>query len=84
MESSDIRIKIRDFVCTNFYVEGALADDASLLEAGVIDSTGVLEIVAFLERTFGITIADDELSAENLDSIVALWRFVAAKTSRHS
>ena len=72
---------LRQFVDENFLfgTETTFADDDSLLEKGIIDSTGVLELIAFLESTFGITIADEELVPENLDSITHLTRFVAAK-----
>jgi acyl carrier protein len=56
-----------------------LADDASFLENGVIDSTGVLELITYMESRFGITVEDDELVPENLDSINGLLRFVEKK-----
>ncbi|HXJ84919.1 MAG TPA: acyl carrier protein [Candidatus Methylomirabilis sp.] len=56
-----------------------LGDEASLLDAGVIDSVGILELLAFLEQTFGIRISDEELSPEHFDSVEALVRFVEAK-----
>ena len=56
----------------NFLVgTGGLSDDASLIACGVVDSTGVLEVVTFLESTFDVTIDDDDLLPENLDSIAA-------------
>src|SRR5262249_53294998 len=56
----DIKNEIRQFIFTNFYVAKAaeLANDASLLESGIIDSTGVLEVIAFLEGSFGIQVED--------------------------
>ncbi len=73
--------QVRNFVIKNFYVPEpqALADDASLLDLGVIDSTGVLEVIGFLEDTFGITVEDDEMLPENLDSIERISAFVARK-----
>ncbi len=74
--------EIREFVVTNFLFgqEGTgLTGDQSLLESGVIDSTGVLELVAFLEQRYGITVGDRELLPENLDSIQNIARFVAGK-----
>lgn len=75
--------QIRRFVTTNFYVPdpNALADTASFLDAGIVDSTGVLEIVSFLESEFGLTIEDAEMLPENLDSIANLAAFVARKTT---
>jgi len=56
-----------------------LADDASFLENGVIDSTGVLELINYIETRFGISVDDQELIPENLDSINGLLRFVEKK-----
>jgi acyl carrier protein len=77
----DIKEKVRAFVTTNFYVAdpSALADDASLLDRGIIDSTGVLEIIMFLEATFGLTVLDSEMVPENLDSIDSIAAYVAGK-----
>lgn len=77
----DLLAAVRDFVTTNFYVPdaAALRDDASLLDTGVIDSTGVLEVIAFVEREFGIQVADDEIVPENLDSIERLASYVLRK-----
>jgi len=68
----------RTFITTNFYVAdpAALSDDDSLLDAGIIDSTGVLDLIGFIEQQFGITVSDDELVPENLDSIARLAAFV--------
>ncbi len=73
--------QIRQFITSNFYVaaDADLAEDASLLDRGIIDSTGVLEVIAFLEDTFGIEVADDELIPENLDSIGQIAAFVERK-----
>jgi acyl carrier protein len=68
---SDIKYKIREFVIENFLFGNAngLEDDTSFLEEGIIDSTGVLELVTFIEEKFKIEVDDDELVPENLDSI---------------
>ncbi len=58
-----------------------LTDDGSLLELGIIDSTGVLELVGFLEERFGMQINDEELVPDNLDSISNLIKFVQSKAS---
>jgi acyl carrier protein len=72
---------IREFVITNFLFgqDNGLKDDDSFLEGGIIDSTGVLELVAFLEQQFGISVADRELLPDNLDSVEKASRFVSAK-----
>jgi acyl carrier protein len=74
--------EIRAFLAENFPLgadANGLPTDASLLEAGVIDSTGVLELIGFLESQYGIEVADDELLPENLDSIANIVRFVDGK-----
>ena len=79
----EIKDSVRSFITTNFYVADAskLTDDASLLDQGIIDSTGVLELVGFLESEYGIQLADEEIVAENLDSIAAIVGFVGRKKS---
>ncbi|NLX19450.1 MAG: acyl carrier protein [Desulfobulbus sp.] len=76
--------KIRDFIISNFLFdteETPLENDTSFLEQGIIDSTGVLELVEWLEETFSIKVTDEELIPENLDSVNRLSRFIARKTS---
>lgn len=77
----DLQDSIRQFVITNFYVAdaAALKNEQSLLDAGIVDSTGVLEIISFVEREFSITVADAEMLPENLDSVTNIARFVARK-----
>lgn len=78
----EIRTNLRDFIVDGFLLgrdPKELSDDSSLLDMGIIDSTGVLELVGHLEATFGITIEDDELVPDNLDSINNLIKFVQTK-----
>jgi len=72
---------IRTFVTGNFYVADAqsLSNEDSLLEAGIIDSTGVLDLIGFVEQEFGIKVDDEDLVPENLDSISRLVAFVERK-----
>ena len=72
---------IREFVAENFLfrADAEISDSHSLLENGVIDSTGVLELIAFLESTYDISIADEEIVPENLDSIDNMARYLARK-----
>lgn len=63
-----------------FGQDNGLKNDESLLERGIIDSTGVLELVAYLEKTFNVRIENDELLPENLDSIDAIVGFLQKKT----
>ena len=76
-----IKDQVRSFLTTNFYVPdpAELANDATLLDQGLIDSTGVLEVIEYLENTFGITIEDSEMLPENLDSIDKIAAFVERK-----
>ena len=68
---SETKSKIKEFIIENFLFGNAngLKDDTSFLEEGIIDSTGVLELVTFLEENFSIQVDDEELIPENLDSI---------------
>jgi acyl carrier protein len=73
---------IRAFIFENFLFdaeEGALQNDDSFLEQGIIDSTGVLELVEWLEKEFDITIKDEELIPENLDSVNLIASFIERK-----
>jgi acyl carrier protein len=79
----DIGAAVRRFIAENFLFREdieSLPEEASFLEARIIDSTGVLELVCFLETSFGIQIADDEMLPENLDSIRAVTAYVRRKT----
>jgi len=78
---NDVAQSLREFIKENFLFgdEATFSDDDSFLEQGIIDSTGVLELVAFLEEQYEITIADEELVPDNLDSISNLLRFIASK-----
>ena len=74
---------LRRFINDNFLfgLEGqTFSDDDSLLEKRIIDTTGVLELIAFLDATFGVKVQDDELLPENLDSINRLVRFIEKKS----
>jgi len=72
---------VREFVLSNFYVPDTtvLSDEASLLDHGVIDSTGVLEVIAFIERRFEIRVDDEEILPENLDSVARISAYVQRK-----
>lgn len=78
---SDRKRKIREFIVENFLFgnDEGLTDNVSFLEEGIIDSTGVLELVSFLEEDFDISVEDDELIPENLDSINNLDAFLGKK-----
>jgi acyl carrier protein len=76
--------EIRQFIVDNFLfgeVERSPSNDDSLLEQGIVDSTGVVELVAFLESKYGIEIHANELIPANLDSLNKLLDFVVRKTA---
>jgi acyl carrier protein len=81
-QEAQLRSEIRQFVQNDLLMGDAsamLGDDESLLETGTIDSTGVLEVVMFLEQTFGMKVHDREMLPENLDSVDRLVQFVLRK-----
>jgi acyl carrier protein len=75
--------EIRKFIAEKFLFgeDNKLPSDASLLEAGIIDSTGVLELISYLEEQFKIKVDDDELVPENLDTIAGVCKFLSKKTA---
>ena len=72
---------IREFVVANFLVgeDGKIGDDTSFLESGIIDSTGLLELVGFLEKRCGLRVAEEERVPENLDSLSIIPASLAGK-----
>jgi acyl carrier protein len=78
-----LREAIRKFIHENFILDegDGIRDEDSLLEKGVIDSTGVLELVAFIEDKYGFRVEDEELVPENLDSIRQIAEFILRKTA---
>lgn len=79
----DYAERIETFVHARFPLarERGIARDESLLDEGILDSLGILDVVAFLEESFGVSVQDEELDPENFDSIDALASFVRAKLS---
>ena len=78
------RDAVREYILKNYLFTtdaSALRDDVSLMQTGVIDSTGVLELIMFLQERFGIEVADEEMLPENLDSVQAIAAFVARKSA---
>jgi acyl carrier protein len=77
----DARDKVRAFIKENYYLPDDLAftDDTSLLRQGIVDSTGVLELVSFLERDFEIEVQDLEILPENLDTIARIAAYIHRK-----
>jgi acyl carrier protein len=83
---NELANSLRHFITESFLfgVETPFADDDSLLEQGIVDSTGVLELITHLEDAYGIAVEDEELVPENLDSITNLVRFITEKSGQVS
>ena len=82
MPQADVEREISKFIVDNFLfgdASAAPASDQALVASGLVDSTGILEIVAFLETKFGVHAADEELAAENFGTIATIAKFVLAK-----
>lgn len=86
IEKGEISNQVREFVINNFLMGGSdsFEDNDSFLDKGIIDSTGVLEVIGFLEETFEITVEDSEMLPENLDSVENIKNFIATKTQSNN
>lgn len=82
MNENEIKSTIYEFLVDNFLFGKpfTINDDESLLENGIIDSAGVLSLVVFLEDEFSISVEDDEIDPENLDSVENLVKFILSKS----
>jgi acyl carrier protein len=80
----EIKQRVRRFVVENFYISdpAEISDETLLVSSGYIDSTGMLEVISFLESEFGIRISDQETTPANLDSVARIEAFVTRKLSR--
>jgi len=79
---SAIKTKVRSYILENFIMGGDgpdFADSDSFMELHVIDSTGFLEVVTFIEETWGFVVEDAEMTPENLDSLNGIEAYVTAK-----
>jgi acyl carrier protein len=77
--------QIKQYVAENFLFSDdgyQLSEDASFLEEGIVDSTGVLELVMFVEETFNITVEDEDIVPENFDSVSCLAAYVRRKADQ--
>lgn len=82
---SDIKAQVREFIQDNFLMgakRANFADGDSFMTHHLVDSTGFLELVMFLEETYGIAVDDEEMVPENLDSLNAIEGYVLRKTGR--
>jgi len=83
--ANDIKKKIKEFIMTNFLFGNeskTFSDSDSFLENGIIDSTGVLELIEFVESNYTIKLEDNELIPENLDSLNNLSVFILKKMGK--
>ena len=79
----DVKKTVRDYILQNFLMGDmgvALKEDQSFLDHHILDSTGFIELVTFLETTWKFQIKDEEMIPENLDSLDNIERFVRSKT----
>jgi acyl carrier protein len=85
MPQQTITVSIRNFISGNFPAvrKRQLKDTDPLLQSGIIDSMGILDLVGHLETTFDISVADDDLVPENFDSIETIAEFVERKQNQH-
>jgi acyl carrier protein len=83
MQTTDIQSEIYQFIVNNFMFGQAdgLRNDESLLQRGVIDSTGVLELVSYLQDNFNITVEDSEIVPANLETVQGIVTYVGKKLS---
>lgn len=78
----DIKQTVKNYIDENLLMGGrgeVIRDDSSFLDIGVLDSTGVIELVSFLEKTFAIKVLDEEMVPENLDTLTNIERYVNSK-----
>jgi acyl carrier protein len=82
MDKDLTRSAVKAYIIDNFLLGAAdeLDDDTELMEAGILDSTGVMELVAFIETTYGISIEEQEIIPENLNSIDCICGYIAQKS----
>ena len=79
-----INEQVRTFIIGSFYVSDAstLTDDLSLIDSGIVDSTGMLDVILYLEGEFDISVLDDETVPENLETISRIAAYVARKQAQ--
>ena len=78
--NQDVVVKqIREFLIRQFPAAKNVGNDQSLLNNGLIDSLGILEVVTFLEKEFGFTVSDEDLLPQNFGSVHSLSNFVQQK-----
>jgi len=81
--AAKLETQIRSYILENFLYTSdvsKLRNDDSFLEEGILDSTGILELLMFVEETFGVQVDDEEVIPENFDSVDRLMRYILQKT----
>jgi len=83
MTGNHLNVQIREFILEKFPLarKQQLKDTDALLETGILDSLGVLDLVSYMEQKFSIVVADDELVPENFQSVATMAAYVQRKTS---
>lgn len=82
IELEEVIQRIRKFMFENYlfgYTEEELTNDMSFLDYGIIDSLGVVELLTYIEKEFDITVTNDEILPDNLDSVNSVSRFILRK-----
>lgn len=82
MHETEIRERLRAYIIENFLYadhQAQLEDDDRLLDRGIIDSMGVLEVVGFLESEFAVLVDDQDITEQHMGSVASLVRYVTAK-----
>ncbi len=80
----DVKEQIRNYIAENFLFSSngfTLDDDESFLEAGVVDSLGVVELVSFVEENFNVQVPDDDIVPDNFDSVDNLAAYIARRAN---
>jgi acyl carrier protein len=80
MDKQNTASKIRTFLAQQFPMTKNIGNDEPLLKNGLIDSLGILEVVTFMEKEFGIVVSDEDLLPDNFGSIYSLADFIHNKT----
>ena len=78
-----IEDNIKDYIARNLLFSDngfPYADDASFLDEGIVDSVGVMELVTFVEESFGLKVNDFEITPENFDSVSRLVKYIRSKS----
>lgn len=77
----NVQQRVRQFIAENFYIAdpAEIGDDVSLISNGYVDSTGMLEVIAFLESTYGIAVEQTEITPANLETVANIAAFVGRK-----